>query len=229
MIEKIYNRLKKILFRPATKFDITGERVDFIYNKQIDFESLDMYQKSHFRRYEFAVSIVNNTEVCGDFACGTGYGSVMLSKKANNVIGADINGEVITAIKKRYRNIRNVEFIKANLLDLNFVSFFDNIISFETIEHFSEDNIHLLLAIFYKSLKPNGKLIFSTPYMQERSEAALKLGHHLTFYLNEEKLEKWLADAGFIVESYKYQNYETHNIQVEIEKMDFIICTARKK
>lgn len=229
MIERAYNRLKKILFPPAPKFDITGERVDFIYNNKINFESLDMYQKSHFRRYEFAVSITNNAEVCGDFACGTGYGSVMLSKNANKVIGADLNGEVIKAIKRRYKNIRNVEFIKANLLDLNFESVFDNIFSFETIEHFSEDNIHLLLAIFYKSLKQNGKLIFSTPYVQERSEAALKLGHHLTFYINEEKLEKWLSNAGFIVESYQYQNYDTHNIQVDMDKKDFIICVVKKR
>ena len=226
---RIFNRLKKVLNPPPPKFDTTGERVDITYNSQIDFEILDMYQKSHYRRYEFAVGILNQVETCGDFACGTGYGSVMLSQKVKKVIGADINSEVISAIKKRYRSVSNIEFIQANLLDLNFVSIFDTVVSFETIEHFSEANIQLLLSFFYKAIKPNGKLIFSTPYMQERSDAAIKMGHHLTFYINEERIERWLADARFIVELYKYQNYETHTLHSALEKRDFIICVASKK
>ncbi len=229
MIHRVYNKLKRILNPPPQKFDANGERVDIFYNNKIDFDLLDIYQKSHYRRYEFAVNKTNNNEIVGDLACGTGYGSVMLSNKAKKVIGADINGEVISAIKKRYSSINNIKFVNADLLDLKFLSFFDTIISFETIEHFSEKNIELLLSIFYKSMKPNGKLIFSTPYMQEKSEAALELGHHLTFYINEQKIEKWLAEVGFIVELYNYQNYETHSLQTVIKKKDFIICEARKK
>lgn len=228
MIRRAYNKLRSILNTPSPKFDETGERVDITYKDQINFESLDMYQKSHFKRYEFGLENINENDTCGDFACGTGYGSVMLSKKANKVIGADINSEVIKDIKKRYKNIKNVEFIEANLLNLTFESVFDVIISFETIEHFSEENIPILLNIFYKSLKPNGRIIFSTPYVQDRSEAALKLGHHLTFYINEEKIEKWLSDAGFRIELYKYQNYETHEILDFHNAKDFIICVAKK-
>ena len=129
---------------------------------------------------------------------------------------------------RQYR-IEKVEFMGANLLDLNFESAFDIIVSFETIEHFTEENIQLLLAVFYKATKSNGKLIFSTPYMQERSIGAIQLGHHLTFYINESKLEEWLAKAGFFVESFKYQNYDTHAIQGDLKKKDFIICIAQKR
>ena len=190
---------------------------------------MDIYQKSHFRRYEFAKDYIKDGLVCGDFACGTGYGSVMLAVKAQKVIGADINEEVITTIRKRYAEIINVEFLNVNLLDIKFEETLECVISFETIEHFSEEDIPKLFAIFYKSVKQNGRLIFSTPYMQEESKAALEMGHHLTFYINEEKIERWLYDAGFIVESYIYQNYETHNLQKIIDKKDFILCVAIKK
>lgn len=228
IVRRIYNRIERKLNPPPKRFDSTGERVDITYTDQINFEGLDMYQKSHFRRYEFANNIIKAKEKCGDFACGTGYGSVMLSKKAQRVVGADLNAEVIAAVSKRYEHVTNVEFLHANLLDLTYQAEFDTIVSFETIEHFSEENIPMLLAIYSKALKPEGQLIFSTPYMQARSEAALKMGHHLTFCINEEKLEQWLKGAGFQVKLYKYQNYDTHTIQSVLDKKDFIVCVAQK-
>lgn len=229
MIRRIYNKIKTVFSFPTKKYDTTGERVDINYNDKIDFETLDMYQKSHYRRYEYAVKNVGQNEDCGDFACGTGYGSVMLSQKVNKVIGADINSEVVSAITKRYNKRNKVQFLEANLLHLNFESTFDTIVSFETIEHFTESNIELLLKVFHKAIKKNGKLIFSTPYMQENTEAALNMGHHLTFFINEQKIEQWLTGAGFIVESFMYQNYETHTLLAEIDKKDFIICKAQKR
>jgi len=229
MIGRVYRKIKRMLAARLPRFDATGERVDILYSEKIDFETLDMFQKSHYKRYEYAVEIIKGNDVCGDFACGTGYGSVMLSKKAGKVIGADINAGVINAIKKRYRSKKNVQFIAADLLNLNFNSEFDDIVSFETVEHFTEENILKLLPIFGKSLKPGGKIIMSTPYMQEKSEAALKLGHHLTFHINEKVITGWLSVAGFDAVSFKYQNYATHTIQDELEEKDFIICVAQKR
>ncbi|HTE24082.1 class I SAM-dependent methyltransferase [Flavitalea sp.] len=228
MIKRVQRVLKKLLGFKPTKFDATGERVDIVFNNEIDFETLDMYQKSHFRRYEFATKLLNDNEACGDFACGTGYGSVMLSKKAKNVIGADLNDQVIKAVKKRYRRVNNVEFIHANLLNLKYEHYFDKIFSFETVEHFSENDILSVLKIFHRALKPGGSFVFSTPYLQEKSDAAIKLGHHQTFYIDEQKIEQWLVATGFTLKEYYYQNYDTHDIEVDLSHRDFIICVAVK-
>ncbi len=206
-----------------------GERVDFEFNETFDFSKLDMYQKNHFKRYQFAKDLIDKGNVCGDFACGTGYGSVIISDKASKVIGVDLDKIVIETIKFRYSSIANVSFINENLLNLTYNNLFDTIISFETVEHFKETDIERLFALFSKALKPGGKLIFSTPFMQERSEVAEKLGFHLTFFINEEKINKWLADSGFALEMIKYQNYDTHNIQTMLSKKEFIICVAKKK
>lgn len=228
MIKRIYRKLKRILTPNYTKYDATGERVDIWYKKRVDFEMLDVVQKSHYKRYEYALGIIKPNDICGDFACGTGYGSNMLAQKAKKVIGADINDEVISAIQKRYETVKNVKFIKADLLNMTLENEFDIIVSFETIEHFAEENITNLLAIYNKSLKTNGRLIISTPYMQERNEAALKLGHHLTFYINEEMINHWFALTGFKALDFKYQNYNSHLIQSTLDKKDFIICIAQK-
>lgn len=206
-----------------------GERVDIQMNGNIDFNLLDTFQKNHWRRYEFAKEIIETGDVCGDFACGTGYGSIMLSEKASAVTGADINEVVITAIKKRYVQYDTINFLNENLLNLSFIDHFDCIVSFETLEHFNEANIRKLLSIYSKGLKKTGRLILSTPYMQEQSELAMKMGFHLTFYINEEKIKNWLEEAGLQIEVIKYQNYDTHNIVNELEKKDFLICVAHKR
>jgi 2-polyprenyl-3-methyl-5-hydroxy-6-metoxy-1,4-benzoquinol methylase len=205
-----------------------GERVDIQLNKKIEFDKLDMYQKSHYRRYEFATQLINNGDVCGDFACGTGYGSVMLSQKAASVIGADLDKHVIDEITKRYVDNKKVTFLNENLLHLDFENYFDNIISFETIEHFKEEDIYALLTLFNKALKPRGKLIFSTPYNQEKSEDAIKMGFHLTFYITEPVVENWLKQCGFQLLFSKYQNYQTHTILDAIIPKEFIIVVCQK-
>lgn len=243
MKQRIKDLLKKILFgRPklnnpeAIVYDFNksnplggnGERVDITHNDKIDFSILDLYQKNHYKRYEFAVTQINNNSICGDFACGSGYGTVMLAEKSAYAIGWDIDLNVIEAIKKRYGANKKVEFHHNNLLNISYTEYFDFIISFETLEHFSENEIYVLVKKFSDALKNNGKLIFSTPYMQEESEAALKLGFHKTFYIDETKLTSWLHKAGLVIEVIKYQNYQNHEIVDVFDEHDFIICIAKK-
>lgn len=234
--KKVNKKIKKIFLTntPVAVYDFNklnplggnGERVDIQLNKDIDFDKLDIYQKNHWRRYEFARDKIEPNHICGDFACGTGYGSIMLADKAGNVTGVDVNTEVISTIKERYRHFNTVSFLNENLLNLTFTNHFDSIISFETLEHFDEANIIRLFAIFNRALKQNGKLIFSTPYMQEQSEEAIKMGFHLAFNIDEKKIENWLKKAGFKIDCINYQNYDTHNVESNLEKKEFIVCVA---
>ena len=66
-----------------------GERMDINYYN-MDYNNFNIYQKSHYKRYEFAKNFLLGNEVVGDFACGSGYGSVMMSEKSNFVYGHDI-------------------------------------------------------------------------------------------------------------------------------------------
>ena len=103
-----------MIFNKSNPLGGDGERVDIQLQNtfSIDFKMLDMYQQNHYKRYEFATKFINNGTVCGDFACGTGYGSIMMATKADTVIGADIDTTVIDTIKQRYHNHNNVTFFK---------------------------------------------------------------------------------------------------------------------
>lgn len=218
----------RFLIEKKIRLDGAGERVDLIFNNNIDISRLNIYEKSHYFRYKFAQSYIKKDSVCGDFACGTGYGSIIIANRAKKVIGVDNNRIVIDEIKKRYQKNKNVEFINTNLLKLRYKSFFDFIISFETLEHFNEVNIIRLLKIYHTALKPGGELLLSTPYLQKNNIAAKKLGFHLTFLIEENKIDEWLNKTSFDANFYAYQNYQSHLILEHLKTKDFIICIAKK-
>jgi 2-polyprenyl-3-methyl-5-hydroxy-6-metoxy-1,4-benzoquinol methylase len=228
MIMQFIKRLKsKLSF--SSSLEDGGERVDLILTTDPEAQKLDMYQKSHLFRYNYAVSIIEPGSVVGDFACGTGYGSMLLAKKAQHVLGIDIDETVIKSIQKRYATTQNVEFLSANLLDLKYENELDILVSFETIEHFTELDILRLLQIFHRGLKPNGRLVFSTPYLQEASATALQMGFHKTFEINEVRIKNWLQKSNFDLVKFHYQDYQSHHVVEHLDKPDFIICEARKK
>lgn len=87
------------------------------------------YVDEHVERYKFACKFANGRAVL-DAACGSGYGTEMLSKYALSVLGVDNDMEAIQLSKSR------LESIEAWDLDnIDSDRHFDLIVSFETIEH----------------------------------------------------------------------------------------------
>jgi 2-polyprenyl-3-methyl-5-hydroxy-6-metoxy-1,4-benzoquinol methylase len=213
--------------RRALGLDITsnGERVDIVYDGHVNFAKLDMYQKSHFRRYQFACRMLQREAIVGDMACGTGYGTVMMGAAARRAYGYDIS-PVINVVQKRYSRIENVSFTQGDLLEIKGKETFDTIVSFETLEHFPPALILEVLKKFNSLLVRNGRLIISTPYNQE--ETAASRVHHRSFYINERLIKQWVVDAGFTLDKLFYQNYATHEIEDNLLMKDFMIATCTK-
>jgi ubiquinone/menaquinone biosynthesis C-methylase UbiE len=202
-----------------------GERMDIDYFN-MNYEIFDIYQKSHYKRYEFAQTKVNSSDLVADMACGSGYGTMMLSNKCSKIDGYDIDEMTISEINKRYADGDSVEFIQSDLLNINIENKYDKIVSFETIEHFTPDQIMSLLSIFYNALKENGKLIFSTPYNQDRNVYSMK--YHKSFYITEEYVMQLFKDK-FEIEQFYYQDYDSHNIKSEDDgNKHFLIGIAKK-
>lgn len=210
------------------RIDGGGERVDITYSGGIDYESLDVYQKSHLQRYLFAAGQLGRGRDVADLACGTGYGSALMATTSREVTGVDIDARVIRGIGKRYGTVPNLKFLCSDLLRLSFDSCFDYVVSFETVEHLPEKEIPRLFGIFAKALRPGGTLIFSTPYLQPRSPEAIRLGFHRTFDIDENAHRRWTRQTGLEIDFFKYQNYQTHEVQDALDQKDFVICVATK-
>lgn len=114
----------------------------------------------HMGRYLFARQYVSEKVVL-DAACGTGYGTAMLAKKARNVVGVDNSRDAILHGIKNYQKT-NVHFMQMDCCQISFKdNSFDVVISFETLEHIT--NMNLFLKELQRVLKPGGVLLVSTP------------------------------------------------------------------
>ena len=130
----------------------------------IDGEHDDVVSAQHIERYKFTCKYVKGKAVL-DIACGTGYGTYMLSKAGGKkVIGVDIDEETIKIASEKYRE-ENISFSVGDAQEAIYsAATFDVICSFETIEHLDYPEKHLLSVV--KMLKDNGVFICSTPVRQ---------------------------------------------------------------
>lgn len=145
----------------------TGERI-FPEKMKISNELLI----EHIARYHFAADFLHGRVL--DFSCGSGYGSHILAKKCkkkiDEVIGVDINEEVIDYARKTYYHPLTT-YLNENVIDPLLpekLGKFDVIVSFETIEHVTEED--QFLSNVYHLLKPGGLLLLSTPFGKGRGE-----------------------------------------------------------
>lgn len=117
-------------------------------------------RRFHLGRYEFARNFATHKVVL-DAACGTGYGSALLSQVATRVNGVDLSESAIEWAGKVYGNDRT----SFHAACVEFTPFendtFDLITSFETLEH----TLSPLTALweFVRVMKPDGTGIFSVP------------------------------------------------------------------
>lgn len=118
----------------------------------------------HIARYIFAREKIKDGGIVLDCACGSGYGSQILSKKAKKVVGVDVDSKTILYAKKHYTS-SNIDFIKEDLHNIDFAdNTFDNVVSLETIEHIPEAKPFLIKI--KNLLKKGGVVIVSSPMLR---------------------------------------------------------------
>lgn len=117
--------------------------------------------QEHLGRYHFALNFISKKVVL-DIACCTGYGTNLLSEKANVVVGVDISRDALMHAIEHYSDSPNVNFVLADAYHIPFrENAFEMAISFETIEHLT-DYQNFLIEI-KRLLASDGSFIVSTP------------------------------------------------------------------
>lgn len=118
-------------------------------------------EQEHLNRYYFALRYTKNKKVL-DIACGTGYGTAIISQVAKQVIGVDISLDSIVHARENYSK-KNTEFLQGTATNLHFFknNSFDVVVSFETIEHIRDHHTYLMEV--KRVLKDKGIFICSTP------------------------------------------------------------------
>ena len=136
----------------------------------------------HFQRYLSVCDIVRGKTVL-DAACGEGYGSHLMAEYAQRVTGLDISEEAVKWAGERYRDRSNLKFVTGDVTSLPFGDkSFDIVISFETIEHISEQQQQAFLQEIRRVLKEDGCLLMSTP---NRTVYSDRYGYRNEFHVKE--------------------------------------------
>lgn len=117
---------------------------------------------------DFIENEINYDKSCRiiDIGCGTGRHSIELSKRGYKVTGIDLSESLLArAREKAIMDNLNVEFLKHDARELQFINMFDVAIMFcegaFPLMETDEMNFEILKNIT-KSLRNNGKLIFTT-------------------------------------------------------------------
>lgn len=87
----------------------------------------------HIARYNFVLQFCGG--VVADLSCGVGYGSWLMSKVADRVIGVDIDEGAVEEARREYGG-SNIEYRVGDVMD--FKDKVDLIVSLETTEHLED-------------------------------------------------------------------------------------------
>ena len=139
--------------------NVEAGAVERVYMGQIDDEEQIAL---HVARYEFAMTQLTSGGVVLDAACGSGYGTEMLSQTAHRVVGLDLSDHALSYARAHHHNAR-VTYAKANFNErIDFPpKSFDSVVCLETLEHISDQA--RFVGELHRLLKPGGRLIISTP------------------------------------------------------------------
>ena len=187
----------------------------------LDKEKLAKYDldvSKHLIRYQFVSTFVNSDMEIIDAACGTGYGSNLLAKKAKRVLGIDYSKEAILFAKANYQS-KNITFKVDNILNFNFKKKYDAIITLETLEHLSKSQAIKWLKKCKNSLKSNSTFICSSPMLRVRNNKPYITNPH---HLYEMKKQEFFANLKKI--------FRPKTINFFIQKNDsFVLHTNQKE
>lgn len=178
--------------------EFTGER--FVLGKA-DGE----IETEHLHRYNAVLELASGKNVL-DIACGEGFGTAILARKAASVWGVDISDEAIAYARQKYEKY-NLKYKQGSVESLDFDDdLFDMIVSFETIEHVEELVQDKFLKEASRVLKKNGILVISTPdkYLYTDLPNHRNPYHIKEFYYSEYK--------DFLEKNFKYVDFYNQNV-----------------
>ena len=140
-----------------------------------------------------------------DVGCGSGFGSYLISQKAEKVVALDYSKAAINFAKKN-NQAKNVDFILSNIDDFDYQEKFDVVVMIEFLEHNVQPKS--VLKRITCLLKEEGMMIISLPVFPDG--VPLKRGWHF-----HEFMDSRFRD---VFKDYNYKVYGLKNLAfVEID------------
>lgn len=145
----------------------TLKEVEKHYDSTIDYDEINDRTPSHNKRFidGFAMSSIKDGAYVLDVMCRSAKAEEYYNKKRRNLrfVSMDVSSRLLEEAKKRFKkNKIKGKLIKLTSLNLPFsYNTFDNIISYETIEHLPDPE--KIVMEFGRVIKKGGELVLSCP------------------------------------------------------------------
>jgi SAM-dependent methyltransferase len=159
--------------------ELTGERT------LPDVPAENYWYRRHLAVYEWIAARVAGGAVL-DMACGEGYGSEVLARRAANVVGVDGNPDAHEHAKLRYGG-PNRSFEWGAVETFGEPGSFDAVVFLQTIEHVADPPA--VLRHFRQLLKPGGVAYISTPNVLTLAPAGAEKSDN-PWHLREYRVEE---------------------------------------
>jgi 2-polyprenyl-3-methyl-5-hydroxy-6-metoxy-1,4-benzoquinol methylase len=185
-------------------------------------------EERHISRYRFALNFIPAGSTVLDAACGSGYGSVILSELATKVIGVDCSEKAYTyAIKENA--LPNIEYRREDLTKLSFEpGSLGAVVTLETLEHLDHATAARYLAQISTWLVPGGVVVASSPMLRyQDGKPFVTNPYHINEMPKSDLLKTVSASLpGFTV--HFYHQKQQRFVPLQQENSGFCLVVARK-
>ena len=115
----------------------------------------------HLSAYKFAAPFATGRTL--EIGFGDGYGSSLLARSSEEVIGVDLFEDNVQKAQAKHGG-RNLKFLRMNATDLEGLAggYFDLVVSFQVIEHIPQGRLGRYLEEIKRVLKKDGVACIST-------------------------------------------------------------------
>ncbi len=143
---------------------------------------------------EALLALLDRQWAVGDLGCGTGVVTAAVAPSVSRVIAIDGSVEMLSAARKRLRDLPNVELRRGELeaLPLDDGSL-DVALAMLVLHHVADPPLVVREAA--RALKPGGRLLIADMLPHDREEYKQQMGH-VWLGFTEEHVSAWMAQAG---------------------------------
>lgn len=196
---------------------------------ELDGEKVDANVERHAVRYRFAKQFLQRGGVFLDCACGSGYGTEIMSDRASSIIGVDISREAIDCAEIHHKS-SNSTFMCDNLENLCFKEeSLDAVISFETLEHIPKMVCEAFLRKISVWLKRGGVFIGSSPMLRYKDgNPFITNPYHINEMERDELLKMFRKELSPFVLNFYHQKQDSF-LPLDDENTGFCIVVGRKE
>jgi 2-polyprenyl-3-methyl-5-hydroxy-6-metoxy-1,4-benzoquinol methylase len=152
---------------------------------------------THANRYMFAMPFCIGRDVL-DTACGEGYVSNLMAKRARRVVGVDIDEHAVAYARANFLQ-DNIRFVRKDCTALDMKEEFDVIVSFETLEHIPAEKTDAYFMNLKQRLNANGIFIVSTPFTKNDGKSLFNEYHinEMAIETFKETVARYFADVEY--------------------------------